>query len=840
MRAAALACTFIAPVARAQAPQSIGTREGTAPPLRAPLSPEARETLERCVPLDGLRADLVASEPLLTNPVAFFIDRLGRFFVVETDRVNRGVTDLRSHMDWLEEDLAARTVADRVALYRRHSPSDAFEATYAAHEDRVVRLVDRDADGVLDERTVFADGYSRPESGVAAGFLATTPDDGSTDAWFTCIPDLVRMVDSDGDGRANVESVHTTGFGLRVALLGHDLHGLEIGPDARLYFSCGDRGFNVTTAEGRRLVRYGTGAVFRCELDGSDLELFCDGLRNPQELVFDDEGNLFTLDNNSDAGDEARWTFLVEGSDSGWRQAYQWANDVTPRGPWIAEGLCVPHHSDQPAYVLPPIANLTDGPSGMCAYPGTGWGEDWRGAFFVCDFRGNPGYSGIRALWNEPSGAGFTVSRTEKPVWDCLPTDCAFGPDGRLYWTDWITGWGGVGKGRIVALGPERRTEAEARSLEATGRFLARPLAELGAAELVAALRAPDRRVRMRAQLGLAERVREEGTRDGALTLLCAELLRADGAGRRHAAWCAAHVARTLDADDPGRRALLDRLASAFTAADPGRDRGALIPAHVDVLLAQSGDAPLDASVADGFARGALSALRQGASPALVRQRVEAWGRVVAGAPEADTGPVVEALLDERSTRDPWLRASFVRALERHGDPRVAIELLGAESVGARRVGVVVLRRLGHTGVAAALADPDVGVRAEAARAVHDVPIQAALPALARRLEYAGEVHEWTLRRAIHACRAVADERCAARLAAFASDGARDAALRAEALRVLARWGVPATRDGIVRDHRPLAAGDVEVLEVDRLTGGAFGAAVVLLADEGLARAALD
>src|SRR5262249_20331448 len=148
---------------------------------------------------------------------------------------------------------------------------------------------------------------------------------------------------------------------VHVAFYGHDLHGLRLGPDGKLYFSIGDRGFNVQT-EQRTLAYPDTGAVLRCNPDGSDLEVFATGLRNPQELAFDQYGNLFTFDNNSDSGDKARVVFVVEGGDSGWRMAYQYIESPVSRGPWNAERLWEPQWAGQPASIVPPIANLGDGP----------------------------------------------------------------------------------------------------------------------------------------------------------------------------------------------------------------------------------------------------------------------------------------------------------------------------------------------------------------------------------------------------------------------------------------------------------------------------------------------
>lgn len=258
----------------------------------------------------GVKVSLFAAEPMLANPVAISADEKGRFFVAETFRINEGIIDINAGFydwaHWLDEDLACRSVGDRLAEIKRHRSKEEAVRMGVASE-RISMVEDRSGTGVADHSTVFADGFSGIVNGIGAGILARYGK-----VWYADLPDLWQLTEGPDGTAVSRRSLHY-GFGVRVGFEGHDLHGLKMGLDGRIYFTMADRGASIHVG-GKVLNSLDCGCVFRCNPDGSDLEIFATGLRNPQSLAFDQYGNLFTGDNNADHGDAARWVYVVEGA----------------------------------------------------------------------------------------------------------------------------------------------------------------------------------------------------------------------------------------------------------------------------------------------------------------------------------------------------------------------------------------------------------------------------------------------------------------------------------------------------------------------------------------------
>ncbi|MEO6788653.1 MAG: PQQ-dependent sugar dehydrogenase, partial [Chthoniobacteraceae bacterium] len=434
---------------------------------RTPKTNAAMETAEGAMKsfavATGLKVDVWAAEPLLENPVALSFDGQGRAFVAVTERRRTSVPDIRKHEDWKIENLSLRTVEERIAFLKAKMPESPAKKPKKPEEDinkdgqldwrdwavesEEIRIVeDSTGSGRADKSRVLASGFNSLETGLGAGVLAM-PDGGAV---YTCAPDLWRIA-PDG-----TKTKLATGFGVHVAFGGHDMHGVKMGPDGRIYFSIADCGSHVTTKEGKLIAMPDSGAVFRCWPNGDALELYAWGLRNPQCLAFNDVGDLFTGDNNADGGDAARWIHVVEGADYGWRIGWQFLPKL---GAWNSEGMWHLDVAQTNAAILPPVAYLGHGPAGISHYPGTGLPEKFRDHFFMADFPG-----GVRHFALKQKGASYEVagmagddpilqnnSPSEmrgKLLWNLYPSDVQFPPGGGVCVLDWVYGWEKTGKGR--------------------------------------------------------------------------------------------------------------------------------------------------------------------------------------------------------------------------------------------------------------------------------------------------------------------------------------------------------------------------------------------------------
>lgn len=113
---------------------------------------------------DGFKVEMIAAEPLITDPVDMEIDEYGRMYVVEMHGY----------------------------------PLD------KSGSGKIIMLSDTDGDGVMDKRTVFKEGLLLP-NGIQRwekGFIITDS------------PNIYYLEDSDNDGKADIMDTLLTGFAL--------------------------------------------------------------------------------------------------------------------------------------------------------------------------------------------------------------------------------------------------------------------------------------------------------------------------------------------------------------------------------------------------------------------------------------------------------------------------------------------------------------------------------------------------------------------------------------------------------------------------------------------------
>lgn len=760
-------------------------------PMVDPPLPDGTEAAKRQIAglrhPEKLRMDLFAAEPQLHSPVALSVDEKGRVFIAEEYRFNRGTEENRTRPFLLEDDLQINTVEERAAMLEKFA--DRFDGGmnwFRRFTDQIKLVEDTDGDGKADKATVFADDFTGVTAGMASGVMAT---DG--DVFVTCIPNLYRLRDTDGDGKADTRDILLSGFGVNAGFLGHDLHGLTWGPDGRLYFTIGDRGFNVVSKEGKKYQLPRRGAVFRCEPDGTKFEVVHIGLRNPQELAFDIYGNLFADDNNCDKGDHSRLVYVVPGGDSGWSMPFQTILAPYETGPWHAEKIWAVDGDAEaeqvrPAWVLPPVGKLGAGPSGFAYNGSVGWRDDLRHRFYMCNYAGGGGIESFRVA---PKGASFQIEDPQDFLKPIFATDLDFGFDGQLYVSDFVAlAWEGNTRGGRVYTLRDETAFADAQVAEVKALFQ-KGFASQSADQLVVLLGHADQRVRQRAQFTLAAK--------GASSVAALEKVAQGGKEllpRLHALWGLGQIARK----DSGTITSFQKTVAGLLT-DPEIE----LRAHAAKLAGehrlQGLEAALIGAIKDDSPRVRFMAL-------LALADLKSRNAIASAL----------ALAEANEDADKYLRHAVVQLLIQTSDAEAILRASRNPSPAVRMVSLLAMRSSKSPELVSFLTDAEARLATEAARAIHDLQMDEQLPELARlgaNLTVTGsEVPEALARRILNANYRLGKEENLRFMVQVVLANHLPLAIRREALEEIGLWIQPEKRDRVIGIWRPLPTRDAAMV----------------------------
>ncbi|HEX2861021.1 MAG TPA: HEAT repeat domain-containing protein, partial [Lacunisphaera sp.] len=341
---------------------------------------------------------------------------------------------------------------------------------------------------------------------------------------------------------------------------------------------------------------------------------------------------------------------------------------------------------------------------------------------------------------------------------------------GKLYYSDWAEGWPKSKKGRIYTIfDPARANDTLVKS---TQQLIASDWTKRSDAELAKLLAHADWRVRLEAQYTLAERGEKS------IAVLNGIATQAGGGlAALHAVWGLGQLGHKNPQAVEVLRPLLAH-ANAETRAQAAKTLGDLHDAgSAETLVTLLGDS----------------------APRVKFFAAQALGRVKH--PAATAALLAAARANDNA--DHYLRHALVLGLVNCATPEQLAALASDDSAAVRLAGVLALRRLQSPLIVAFLSDRDAAVSRETAIAINDAPIPAAYPALAA-LAGKGGSSEAVQLRALNALFRLGTPEQAAALAAFAARGG-SAALRTEALELLALWPAPPARDRIVGVYLPLA-----------------------------------
>lgn len=360
-----------------------------------PLSSEAQSALNTFEVMDGFRIELIASEPLVADPVAMEIDEYGRMYVVEMHGY----------------------------------PLD------TEGSGKVKLLEDTDEDGLPDKSTLFAEGLILP-----TGIMRWKNGVIVTDA-----PDVWYLEDSDDDGKADIKKKMLTGFARSNPQ--HNLNTPVYGLDNWIYLAhessvstkffhdkFGDEGSEIIfpEREDKKLPRNANGRNVRFRPDTYELEAMSG--ESQFGITFDCWGHQLLTSNATHLFHEVIAAPYVQ------RNPHLAIPDATAYLPSYGRGVEVFPITKNPEHQLLTDVGTITSACGVSWYQGDLFPEEFRQVTFVAE----PVHNLVHADVITDKGASFRADRLLENAEFLASTDSWFrpvnfyqGPDGALYLIDY-------------------------------------------------------------------------------------------------------------------------------------------------------------------------------------------------------------------------------------------------------------------------------------------------------------------------------------------------------------------------------------------------------------------
>jgi putative membrane-bound dehydrogenase-like protein len=382
----------------------------TADPRELPRFPavEPRDAGATFSVKHGFHLDLVASEPQISSPVAVTFDENGRLFVLEM-------------RDYSEQ--------------RDQQP----------HLGQIRLLEDTDRDGTFDRATVFADNLPWPTAIIWA-----------RGAIYVCAaPDVWRIEDADGDGRAEARQLLFTGFNSGTPKL--NVQALPKcfawGPDNRIHLQTGGGNRGIIRCAARpelpaeelggrdfwfdpRTLGFGFesgGGQFGMSLDNAGIRFVCNNSDHLRAHLFDAR---YLARNRFAAVQPPLVSIAADGPAA---EVFR----ISPDEPWrvIRTRWRVAGKVSGPVEGGGRVSGYFTGATGTTVYRGDAFGAEFVGNTFTGDAGGNLVHrkrlraNGVSFVGERPEDERRQEFVASRDTW-FRPVNFANTPDGALYIVD--------------------------------------------------------------------------------------------------------------------------------------------------------------------------------------------------------------------------------------------------------------------------------------------------------------------------------------------------------------------------------------------------------------------